>query len=153
MPEKMRTRRTNLATAAWGRGRAAPESLGAWGAIPRRGLRSDAPRIRPSGGRIGPDRAHRRGCPPMPICAPFMHRRTDRRRSFVRRGTPAGSAVSVPASSHADGHRADDPPVRPVDYAALSAGWGAALATVLLASRDKGDEPGRPAETVPLGVL
>jgi len=60
--------------------------------------------------------------------------------------------VSVPASSHADGHRADDPPVRPVDYAALSAGWAAALATVLVATRDKGDEPVRPAEIVPLGV-
>jgi Protein of unknown function (DUF1360) len=77
---------------------------------------------------------------------------TDRGRSLVRRGTPAGSAVSVPASSHADGHRPDDPPVRPVDYAALSAGWAAALATVLLASRDKGEEPVRPAEIVPLGV-
>jgi hypothetical protein len=78
--------------------------------------------------------------------------RTDRGRSFVRRDTAAGSAVSVPASSDDDGHRADDPPARPVDYAALSAGWGAALATLLLASRDKGDEPVRPAEIVPLGV-
>jgi hypothetical protein len=78
--------------------------------------------------------------------------RTDRGRSFVRRETAAGSAVSVPASPHDDGHRPDDPPARPVDYAALSAGWAAALATVLLASRDKGDEPVRPGEIVPLGV-
>jgi hypothetical protein len=43
-------------------------------------------------------------------------------------------------------------PARPRDYAALSAGWGAVLGTVLLAARDKGDEPVRPAEIVPLGV-
>jgi hypothetical protein len=47
---------------------------------------------------------------------------------------------------------APGPPVRPRDYAALSAGWGAALGTVLLAARDKGDEPVRPAEILPLGV-
>jgi hypothetical protein len=75
----------------------------------------------------------------------------------VRRATATGSRVLVPASSSsdgrpADGRPADDRPARPVDYAALSAGWGAALATVLLASRDKGDEPVRPAEVVPLGV-
>ena len=58
----------------------------------------------------------------------------------------------VPASSHSDGRPADDPPARPADYAALSAGWGAALATVLLASRDKGDEPVKPTEIIPLGV-
>jgi len=61
--------------------------------------------------------------------------------------------VLVPASSQSsDGHRDDRPPARPVDYAALSAGWGAALATVLLASRDKGEEPVKPAEIVPLGI-
>jgi hypothetical protein len=38
------------------------------------------------------------------------------------------------------------------DYAALSAGWGALLGALLLAARDKGDEPVRPAEIVPLGV-
>jgi hypothetical protein len=71
-------------------------------------------------------------------------------RSFV--SAPGRVArVSVPASPQSDGHR-DDPPVRPADYAALSAGWGAALATVLLAARDKGDEPVRPEEIVPLGV-
>ncbi|MEA2321134.1 MAG: hypothetical protein QOD81_984 [Solirubrobacteraceae bacterium] len=45
-----------------------------------------------------------------------------------------------------------DPPTRPADYATLSAGWAAALGTLLLASRDKGDEPVRAAEIVPLGI-
>jgi Protein of unknown function (DUF1360) len=45
-----------------------------------------------------------------------------------------------------------DGPARARDYAALSAGWGAALGTLLLASRDKGEEPVRPAEIVPLGI-
>ena len=49
-----------------------------------------------------------------------------------------------------DGH--DRRPVRSRDYATLSAGWGAALATLLLAARDKGDEPVHPIEIVPLGV-
>jgi hypothetical protein len=70
----------------------------------------------------------------------------------VRRGTATGSRVLVPASPESDGHLEHDPPARPADYAALSAGWGAALATVLLASRDKGEEPVRAAEIVPLGV-
>ena len=52
-----------------------------------------------------------------------------------------------PSDASAPGPRA-----RPRDYAALSAGWGAALGTVLLAARDKGDEPVRPAEVVPLGL-
>jgi Protein of unknown function (DUF1360) len=42
--------------------------------------------------------------------------------------------------------------VRPADYAAISAGWGAALGTLLLAARDKGEEPVHPGEIVPLGV-
>jgi len=46
----------------------------------------------------------------------------------------------------------DDPPARPVDYAALSAGWGAALGTLLVAARGKGEEPVRPSEVVPLGI-
>jgi hypothetical protein len=46
----------------------------------------------------------------------------------------------------------DGPPARPRDYATLSAGWGAALGTLLLASRDKGEQPVKPAEIVPLGV-
>jgi hypothetical protein len=62
----------------------------------------------------------------------------------VRPGNPPGTRLHV--------HPPDDPPARPVDYAALSAGWGAALGTVLVAARDKGEEPVRPAEIVPLGV-
>jgi hypothetical protein len=38
------------------------------------------------------------------------------------------------------------------DYAALSAGWGALLGAVLVAARDKGDEPVRPAEVPALGL-
>jgi Protein of unknown function (DUF1360) len=38
------------------------------------------------------------------------------------------------------------------DYAALSAGWAALLGAVLVAARDKGDEPVRPAEVLPLGL-
>jgi Protein of unknown function (DUF1360) len=49
-------------------------------------------------------------------------------------------------------HAPEDPPARPVDYAALSAGWGAALGTLLVAARDKGEEPVGPGEIVPLGV-
>jgi hypothetical protein len=49
-------------------------------------------------------------------------------------------------------HTSDDPPARPIDYAALSAGWGAALGTVLIAARDKGEEPVRAAEILPLGL-
>jgi uncharacterized protein DUF1360 len=57
--------------------------------------------------------------------------------------------VPDPANAMHDG---DGPPVRSSDYAALSAGWAAALATVLLAARDKGDEPVRSSEILPLGV-
>ena len=46
----------------------------------------------------------------------------------------------------------DPAPVRASDYAALSAGWGALLGAVLVAARDKGDEPVRSAEVVPLGL-
>jgi Protein of unknown function (DUF1360) len=45
-----------------------------------------------------------------------------------------------------------DTPTRPADYAALSAGWGTLLGALLLAARDKGEEPVRPAEVLPLGV-
>jgi hypothetical protein len=38
------------------------------------------------------------------------------------------------------------------DYAALSAGWAALLGAVLVAAHDKGDEPVRPAEALPLGL-
>ena len=43
-------------------------------------------------------------------------------------------------------------PTSTTDYAALSAGWGALLGAVLAAARDKGDEPVRSGEIVPLGV-
>lgn len=43
-------------------------------------------------------------------------------------------------------------PTRPRDYAALSAGYGALLGALLLASRDKGDDPVRPEEVLSLGV-
>jgi hypothetical protein len=62
----------------------------------------------------------------------------------VRPLTAAGSRLVVPMP--------EDPAARPVDYAALSAGWGAALGTVLVAARDKGEEPVRASELVPLGV-
>jgi hypothetical protein len=47
---------------------------------------------------------------------------------------------------------ADDRPTRPTDYAALSAGWGALLGALLVAARDKGDEPLAPAEVLPIGL-
>jgi hypothetical protein len=47
-----------------------------------------------------------------------------------------------------DGNR----PVSTSDYAALSAGWGALLGAVLVAARDKGDEPVRAGEVLPLGL-
>jgi hypothetical protein len=43
-------------------------------------------------------------------------------------------------------------PVSSTDYAALSAGWGALLGAVLVAARDKGDEPVRAIEVLPLGL-
>lgn len=43
-------------------------------------------------------------------------------------------------------------PARTRDYAALSAGYGAMLGALLLASRDKGEEPVRPEEAVSLGL-
>ena len=43
-------------------------------------------------------------------------------------------------------------PTEPVDYAAISATYGALLGTLVLAARQRGDEPVRPAEFVPLGV-
>jgi hypothetical protein len=43
-------------------------------------------------------------------------------------------------------------PVSTTDYAALSAGWGALLGAVLVAARDKGDEPVRSSEVLPLGL-
>ena len=43
-------------------------------------------------------------------------------------------------------------PTEPVDYAAISAAYGALLGTVVLAARAQGEEPLRPAEFVPLGI-
>jgi Protein of unknown function (DUF1360) len=43
-------------------------------------------------------------------------------------------------------------PTEPVDYAAISATYGALLATLVLAVRDRGDEIVHPAEIVPLGA-
>jgi hypothetical protein len=48
--------------------------------------------------------------------------------------------------------RSNQPPVHTADYAALSAGWGALLGAVLVAARDKGEEPVSPAEVLPLGL-
>ena len=83
----------------------------------------------------------------MPICPRFMHGRTPvDGRSFG----PRVRRVARDDVSRTD--RPDPTPARPRDYAALSAGWGAALGTLLVAARDKGDEPVRPAEILPLGV-
>jgi Protein of unknown function (DUF1360) len=43
-------------------------------------------------------------------------------------------------------------PTEPVDYAAISATYGALLGTIVLASRERGEEPVRSAEFVPLGI-
>jgi Protein of unknown function (DUF1360) len=43
-------------------------------------------------------------------------------------------------------------PVSSTDYAALSAGWGALLGALLVAARDKGDEPVRASEVLPIGL-
>src|SRR3954466_13400766 len=88
----------------------------------------------------------------MPNCARFMHSPSIRRQTVVRRARRMGSASRVPASYASDGAPPAGPPARARDYATLSAGWGAALGTLLLASRGKGEEPVRPAEIVPLGV-
>lgn len=48
--------------------------------------------------------------------------------------------------------RVEDTPTKPIDYAALSAGYGALAGALLLATRDQGDEPVRPAEILPLGI-
>jgi hypothetical protein len=43
-------------------------------------------------------------------------------------------------------------PVSSTDYAALSAGWAALLGAVLVAARDKGDEPVQSIEILPIGL-
>ncbi len=48
--------------------------------------------------------------------------------------------------------RMDTRPTSPTDYAALSAGWGALFGAVLLAARDKGEEPLHAAEVLPIGL-
>lgn len=47
---------------------------------------------------------------------------------------------------------ADHRPTSPSDYAAISAGWGALLGAVLIAARDKGEEPVLAAEVLPIGL-
>jgi hypothetical protein len=46
----------------------------------------------------------------------------------------------------------DGKPIGPRDYAALSAGWASMLGAVLVAARDKGEDPVPATEIVPLGV-
>ena len=43
-------------------------------------------------------------------------------------------------------------PTKPVDYAALSTTYAALAGAVLLAARDRGEDPLHPAETIPIGV-
>ena len=45
-----------------------------------------------------------------------------------------------------------DSPVSHRDYGLLTTGWLSVLGAVLVGSRDKGDEPVRPLETIPIGV-
>ena len=46
----------------------------------------------------------------------------------------------------------DGKPVGPRDYAALSAGWASMLGALLVAARDRGEDPVPPTELVPLGL-
>jgi Protein of unknown function (DUF1360) len=46
----------------------------------------------------------------------------------------------------------DGKPVEPRDYAALGAGWLSLLGAVLIAARDRGEDPVPATEIVPLGV-
>jgi hypothetical protein len=45
-----------------------------------------------------------------------------------------------------------DTPTKPIDYAALSAGYGALLTGLVLAGRDRGEDPVRPVELPALGL-
>ncbi|HEU4979073.1 MAG TPA: DUF1360 domain-containing protein [Solirubrobacteraceae bacterium] len=47
---------------------------------------------------------------------------------------------------------ADHHPTSPSDYAAITAGWGALLGALLVAARDKGEEPVHAAEVLPIGL-
>src|SRR5919197_2845885 len=145
MPEKIRTRRTNLVQHPHirrARGRAAPEALDAVGGM----CTSRAPERRPARSGlwgVGPDPRRNAVGPTCPLARVLCMGRRDVRSHGYRAGYWRG----VPRSPDAD-----QPPAGAGDYAALSAGWGAALGTLLLAARGKGDEPVRPAEIVPLGV-
>jgi hypothetical protein len=80
---------------------------------------------------------------------PAFHARPGR----VVDGRSFGPSVRRVARDDVSQTDSTDPrPARPRDYATLSAGWGAALGTLLIAARDKGEEPVRPAEIIPLGV-
>lgn len=46
----------------------------------------------------------------------------------------------------------DQTPTEPVDYAAISAMYASLLGALLLAARERGEEPVRPEEALPLGV-
>jgi hypothetical protein len=48
--------------------------------------------------------------------------------------------------------RSQQTPVSSTDYAALGAGWAALLGAVLVAARDKGDEPVQSIEILPIGL-
>src|SRR4051812_44729931 len=149
----MRTRRRTVPDPSGGRARrrararparvAAPEAPGAWGGVSAGGSGATDPQIRPWGARVGPARA--RGPPPHAHFA-AIHARVA---ADVRARPFGGRRARV---VRPDVHAPHDPPTRPLDYAALSAGWAAALGTLLVAARDKDGEPVRPAEVVPLGV-
>ena len=105
-----------------------------------------------------PDRAERDGreiARPRRFYASLGARSTDglfpTRGGRVRR-LDVSRPASTDRNSVAEPAPRDAEPVRPRDYATLSAGWGAALGTVLIAARDKGEEPVHPAEIIPLGV-
>jgi len=71
------------------------------------------------------------------------------------RSAPLGAgyaATNVPSANDDGSRQADGPPVRPLDYAALSAAWAGALGALLLAARDRDADIVQPAEIVPLGV-
>ena len=66
----------------------------------------------------------------------------DERHPAESRGARAGTVARMP----------DTRPTSPIDYAALSAGWGALMGALLIAARDKGDEPLHAAEVLPIGL-
>src|SRR3954471_14827462 len=165
MPEKMRTRRTNLATAAWGpraRRSGVPRRVGG-DSTPR------APERRPAYPAFrGAYRAGPRTPARLPsyahLCAFYAWPGPNVDvRSFAaapRRvapcpcpppRTPTGTAPTIrpcgPSITPPSAHR-----VSPVDSPTLRPGRIPPSAPALPASRDKAAEPVRPAEIVPLGV-